>query len=65
MVKKEAEELKEEIKEGSTIVVSEIPKVDARIFTDDEGNQHPLITKDEALTEILEIVKRLEKVWGK
>jgi hypothetical protein len=65
MAKEKTDEPTEEIKEGSTIVVSELPKVDARNFTDEDRVNHPILTTDEAIAEILEKVRRLDKVWGK
>jgi len=62
MAKEKEEETKKEIK---TLVVSQLPKVDARSYIDDEKNEFVILTTEEALTEILEKVRKLEKVWGK
>jgi len=62
MAKEKEEETKKEIK---TLVVSQLPKVDARSYIDDEKNEFVILTTEEALTEILERVRKLEKVWGK
>ena len=66
MAKEKIEEIKEEPKkEGVTVVVSELPKIDARSFTDNDGLEHPIVTLEEAIAEILEKIRRLDKVWGK
>ena len=65
MTKEKIEEIKEEKKIGQTLVVSELPKVEARTFIDENNVEHPLITKDEAETEMLNILRKLEKLWDK
>jgi hypothetical protein len=63
---KEKEDTKApEKKEGSTIVVKELPKVDARTLTEDNGTLHPILTEEEAIGEILEKVRAIFKAVAK
>lgn len=64
MVKEESKAPEKEIKkEGNTIVVEKVPQVDARIFKDNDGTEHSIVTRDEALAEILEKIRELYKHW--
>lgn len=56
---KEREEVKEE--ELPLRVVEEIPTIEARVGIDDDENKFQLLTKEEALTEMLRILRRLDK----
>ena len=53
-------ENKEELK-IETIVVEQIPQVPQRDVMGEDKKQYSLITRDEALTEILSIVKELKR----
>lgn len=44
-----------------TKVALELPQQQIRKYTDDEGNEVNLVSIDEALTEILEKVRAMEK----
>ena len=55
---------KEEKKEESIIVVNELPQQAVRVAVDDKGKEHTLLTRDEALTEILITTRKLQKTLG-
>ena len=52
---------KEEIKEVElpTLVVKELPTQEVKAGVDKEGNEYQLVTSDEALTEILEKIRKI------
>lgn len=62
---KEKEKSKEETKEVKEsigiLVMDEIPKQDVRIVTDDSGNKYEVVTTAEAIQEILEKIRKIEK----
>lgn len=53
-----------EKKETALLVVSELPSQPMRKFIDDDGKETEVITIQEALTEILITVRKLEKSLG-
>lgn len=59
----ETEITKEEVEE-KVIILNELPTVQTRKVTDNEGNEYNVLTRDEALTEILESVREMKKVVG-
>lgn len=60
MVEITKESKKKEEKSTKTLVVRELPTQAMNTVTDDKGNDYSLMTVEEALTEILEIVKSLK-----
>ena len=54
------EEKKDKVKEKGILVVGELPKKDIRIITDEDNNEYALYTVEEALTEILRAIKKIE-----
>ena len=62
---KEREKSKEETKEVKEsigiLVMDEIPKQDVRIVTDDSGNKYEVVTTAEAIQEILEKIRKIDK----
>ena len=54
-------ELKEKKSEKSLVVVEQLPTQQLRVVTTEDGDEYECLTRDEALTEILKIVRKLEK----
>jgi hypothetical protein len=52
---------KKEEKGSKTLVVENLPTQQINKAIGDDGNEYDLITRDEALTEILETVRSLKK----
>jgi hypothetical protein len=62
METKETEkEVKEEVKEIENIVVSELPTLQTRMVSDEQGKEYNCLTINEALADILSSVKKIEK----
>ena len=59
--KKQEPETVEKQTEVPTIVLSELPKIESRNGIDGEGKPLQIITIEEAITEILEKVRRIDK----
>lgn len=57
----EKKEEKKEEKVIKTIVVESLPTQAYNRTVDDKGNEYDLITRDEAINEILEIARQLKK----
>ena len=55
----------EKEKEGQTIVVRELPVVAVRNAVDDEKVNHPVMTLEEAISEILEDVRKIKNAVAK
>ena len=55
------DEKKEQPKIKETLVLAEIPKQEARIIEDKEGNVYDVITMEEAVTEILNTLRLIKK----
>ncbi len=51
----------EEKKEIDFLIVSELPQVPVRQYTDEEGKEYSLITLTEAVKEILEGIREMKK----
>ena len=54
----------EKIKEKNILVVSELPKKEIRNIIDDKNEEYELLTTEEALTELLKSLKKIEKALG-
>ena len=48
--------------EKKTVVVNQLPTEQIRNVSDKDGNEFELLTIEEAITEILEKIRKLEKV---
>lgn len=55
---------KENKTDNKILVVSELPQTSLKFVQDEKGNNVECITVTEALTEILETVRKLEKSIG-
>jgi hypothetical protein len=55
-----AEQKKEEVV-AETLVVEQLPQISQREVTTEDNKQYHLVTKEEALTEILILVRALKK----
>jgi|TARA_Y100000296_G_C5112204_1_gene225775 hypothetical protein len=53
---------KQETKERGVAVVNELPKQDVRVVVDKDDNEFDVLTKEEALTEILTKVRENHKI---
>lgn len=56
-----AEEEKKVKKEEKVLVVSQLPTEQIRSVKDESGVEYTLVTTEEALSEILAVVRKLEK----
>ncbi|MFW6129616.1 MAG: hypothetical protein ACOC56_00440 [Atribacterota bacterium] len=54
-----AEDKKEE--QRKIAVVSELPQTTVRVAEDENGERYDLITKEEAITEMLESIREIKK----
>jgi hypothetical protein len=52
---------KKEVKVTKTLVVEQLPTQAVNKALDEKGNEFDLITRDEAMTEILEAIRQLKK----
>ena len=48
-------------KETKTLVVEQFPTQPVNVINAEDGNEYNLITRDEALSEILEIARQMKK----
>ena len=55
------DETKEEKIKKSVLVVSELPTQQVRNAVDKDGNEYDVLTTEEALTEILSLVRQIKK----
>ena len=55
------DEIKEEKTKKSILVVSELPTQQIRNAIDKDGNEYDVLTIEEALTEILNLVRQIKK----
>lgn len=56
------EEKKKSVKEKATLVVTQLPTEQVRNALGNDGKEYELVTIEEAITEILEKVRKLERV---
>jgi len=54
--------MEKEVKVKKLLVVPKLPTTELRNISDNEGNNYECVTIEEALTEILEIVRHIKKV---
>ena len=61
MVDKTEAKSKDKVEEIKTLVVAQLPTQPTNMVKDDAGVEYKLITQDEALTEMLDILKQLKR----